>query len=80
MGIRHVREMNIGNAVDCRRGSCALDSEIIQSDPGQLHRLHRDEQRHHRYAGKPALDEQRGCSMVNGKHGVSPLRLFDVVT
>jgi hypothetical protein len=48
MRVRHVSKMNVGDASNDGLRGRLFDAQIIEADPGEFHRLHRDEKRRHR--------------------------------
>src|SRR5262245_35429921 len=68
MGIGHVREMNVGHAPHGSFSSGSLNTQVVESDPGQFHRLDRDEHGRERYGRESPLDHESCRSMIGRKH------------
>jgi hypothetical protein len=64
---RHVREMNVGDAAHGRFGRRAFDAEIVETDPGEFHRLGRQEQRCQGNGRVTTFQQKRGGGMVDSK-------------
>ena len=65
---RHVGEVNVRNAAHGGFSRRALDAEVIETDPRQLHRLNSEEHRSQRNRRKAPLDQKCGGGMVDSEH------------
>ena len=52
----------------------AFDAEIVETDPGEFHRLDGQQQRRQRNGRETSFDQERGGGMVDGKHVTFNLR------